>query len=112
MENMDKGLIVPKWVLINRPKIPQMPPKCLTQFVCPSPKVWDFRKRLSLGVGSLWGEAKRGPNVPIPSGGPTKQATTYTRKELSKFDRQFPEFSGTQNNFLSTFLLCTFDRMI
>ena len=25
MENMDKGLTVPKWVLINRPKIPQMP---------------------------------------------------------------------------------------
>ena len=24
------------------------------------------------------------------------------RKELSKFDRQFPEFYGTQNNFLST----------
>ena len=22
---MDKGLTVPKWVLINRPKIPQMP---------------------------------------------------------------------------------------
>ena len=34
--------------------------------------------------------------------------------ELSKFDRQFPEFSGTQNNFLSTFLLYTktFDRMM
>ena len=25
MENMDKGLTVPKWVLINQPKIPQMP---------------------------------------------------------------------------------------
>ena len=24
MENMDKGLTVPKWVLINQPKIPQM----------------------------------------------------------------------------------------
>ena len=23
MENMDKGLTVPKWMLINRPKIPQ-----------------------------------------------------------------------------------------
>ena len=34
--------------------------------------------------------------------------------ELSEFDRQFPEFSGTQNNFLSTFLLYTktFDRMM
>ena len=25
MESMDKGLNLPKWVLINRPKIPQMP---------------------------------------------------------------------------------------
>ena len=25
MENMDKELNVPKWVLTNRPKIPQMP---------------------------------------------------------------------------------------
>ena len=25
MENMDKGLNVPKWVLMNWPKIPQMP---------------------------------------------------------------------------------------
>ena len=32
MENMDNGLTVPKWVLIN----------------CPSPKVWDFdEKRLN-----------------------------------------------------------------
>ena len=32
MENMDKGLTVPKWVLINRQKIPQMSQKCSTQF--------------------------------------------------------------------------------
>ena len=25
MENMDKGLTVQKWVLINQPRIPQMP---------------------------------------------------------------------------------------
>ena len=25
MENIDKGLIVPKWVLINQTKLPQMP---------------------------------------------------------------------------------------
>ena len=52
MENMDKGLTVPKWVLIVGPKIPQMPQKLLAQFVCPSPKVWDFRKKLCLGVRS------------------------------------------------------------
>ena len=45
MENMGKGLT--KWVLINRPKIPQMPKNLSAQLVCPSPKVWDFdEKRL------------------------------------------------------------------
>ena len=44
---MDKGLTVPKWVLINRPKIPQMPQNLSAQNVCPSPKVTDFdEKRL------------------------------------------------------------------
>ena len=52
MENMNKGPTVPKWVLIVQPKIPQMPQTFLAQFVCPSPKVWDFRKKLSLGVRS------------------------------------------------------------
>ena len=50
MENMDKGLTVPKWVLIVRPKIPKMPPKFSAQFVCPSQKVWDCRKKRSLWV--------------------------------------------------------------
>ena len=42
MENMDKGLTVPKWLLRNRPKIPQMPKNLSAQIVCRSPKVWDF----------------------------------------------------------------------
>ena len=47
MEKIDKGLIVTKWVLINQPKIPQMPQNLSAQIVCPSPKVWDFdEKRL------------------------------------------------------------------
>ena len=47
MKNIDKGLTVPKWVLINWPKIPQMPQNLSTQIVCPSPKDWDFgEKRL------------------------------------------------------------------
>ena len=46
MKNMDKeGLTVPKWVLINWPKIPQMPQKLSAQIVCPSPKVWDFEEK-------------------------------------------------------------------
>jgi hypothetical protein len=49
MEKMDKGLTVPKWVLIVLPKIPQMPKNLSAQFVCPSPKVLDFNeKRLHL----------------------------------------------------------------
>ena len=35
---MDKEHKVPKRVLINQPKIPQMPPKFSAQFVSPSPK--------------------------------------------------------------------------
>ena len=42
MENMQKGLTVPKWVLINQPKIPQMPQNLSDKIVCPSPKVWNF----------------------------------------------------------------------
>ena len=46
---MDKGLTVPKWVLISWPKIPQMPQNISAQIVYPSPKVWDFdEKRLHL----------------------------------------------------------------
>ena len=45
MENMDKGLTVPKWVLIVWLKIPQMPQNLSAQFVCPSPKVLDFNEK-------------------------------------------------------------------
>ena len=45
MENIDKGLTVPKWVLIVRPKIPQMHQNLSAQFVCPSPKGWDFNEK-------------------------------------------------------------------
>ena len=38
-------LTVPKWVLIVRPKIPQMPQNLSAQFVCPSPKVLDFNEK-------------------------------------------------------------------
>jgi hypothetical protein len=47
MENTDKGLIVPKWVLKSWPKKPLMPRNLSSQIICPSPKVWDFdEKRL------------------------------------------------------------------
>ena len=45
---MDKGLTVPKWVLIAWPKIPQMPQKISSQYVCPTKKVWNLKK------SSLW----------------------------------------------------------
>ena len=52
---MDKGLTVPKWVLTNWPKIPQMPQNLSAQIVCPSPKVWGLdEKRLH------WTSAVRG----------------------------------------------------
>ena len=42
---MDKGLTVPKWVMIAWPKIPQTPQNLSTQFVCRSPKVQDFNEK-------------------------------------------------------------------
>ena len=55
MENMEKELTVPTWVLIVYPKIPQMPKNVSAKFVCSSPKVWDFdEKKALLGVRSPW----------------------------------------------------------
>ena len=45
MENMDKGLTVPKWVLIVWREIPQMPQNLCAQLVCPSPQVLDFNEK-------------------------------------------------------------------
>ena len=42
MENMDKGLTVPKSVLIVQPKTHQMPQNLSAQFVYPSLKVLDL----------------------------------------------------------------------
>ena len=44
MKNMDKGLTVPRWVLIVQLKIPQMPQIYLPNFL-PKPKVWDFNEK-------------------------------------------------------------------
>ena len=51
IDNSDKGLTVPKWVLKNQSKVPKMPKNLSAQIVCPCPKVWDFdKKKASLGV--------------------------------------------------------------
>ena len=50
MENMDKGPSVQKWVLINRPKIPQMPQNVPAHMCLPyCPKVWDFDEKGFIG---------------------------------------------------------------
>ena len=46
---MDKGLTVPKWVLINWPKIPQMPQKLSAQIVCTIPTDWISMKKGFIG---------------------------------------------------------------
>ena len=47
MDNSDKGLTVPKWVLKNQTKVPKMPKNLSAQIVYPCTKVWDFdEKRL------------------------------------------------------------------
>ena len=45
MENMDKGLTLPQWVLINRSKISQMPQNLSAQIVCPILKFCDFNEK-------------------------------------------------------------------
>ena len=45
MENVDKGLTVPKWMLIVCLKIPKMAQNLSAQFVCPRPKVLDFNEK-------------------------------------------------------------------
>ena len=45
MENMDKGITVPKRMLINQPKIPQMPKNLSAQIVYPSAKVLNFNEK-------------------------------------------------------------------
>ena len=45
MENMDKGLTLPKWLLINWPKETQMPKNASAQIVSQSPKAWNFGEK-------------------------------------------------------------------
>ena len=58
MENIDKELTVPKWVLIVQPKIPQMPQNISAQNVCQTQKFEIFEEKLSLGVRSTWPNSK------------------------------------------------------
>ena len=55
MENMDKRLTLPKWVLINRPKILQMPPKMFGPICPPKPKSLRFSKKSSPRVSVVHG---------------------------------------------------------
>ena len=44
MENMDKGITVLKWVLINWPKIPQMPQNYLPKFSAKTQKYFNEKR--------------------------------------------------------------------
>ena len=50
----------PASIRINRPKIPQI---CSAQFVCPSPKVWDFQKKALTGCPKPVAKAIEIPNT-------------------------------------------------
>ena len=71
LDIMHMGLTVPKWVLINRTKIPQMPQNLSDQIVCQSPKVWYFdEKRLhwaSVFCGLISCHSVRNAIAPITS---------------------------------------------
>ena len=72
MENMDKELTVPKWVLIIWPKIPQMPQKFSAQ------KVEIFEK------SSLWMSVVRGNDHKIE---PTEDRATAQQADFSRPSR-------------------------
>ena len=50
MKNIDKGLTVPKWLLIVLPKIPQMPQNLSAQ----AQKFWLSMKKSFIGRPWLW----------------------------------------------------------
>ena len=56
MENMDKGLTVPKWVLTNQPKVPQILtyPKIYLSKLSAQAQKFGILKKASLGVRSPW----------------------------------------------------------
>ena len=87
MENMDKGLTVPKLVLINQLKIPQMPQN---RFICPNclskPKSLVFRwKKASLDNHSpCLGQI---PTVPIWSAVPDSRHPSTGRKWKSQGEK-------------------------
>ena len=68
MENMDKELTVPKWVLINRPKISWKTPQNLsTQIVFPSLKVNNlYKESAQIGFSGLVDSHPLGPSSPPP----------------------------------------------
>ena len=47
---MDKRLTVPKWVLINRPKVPQMPQNFWSNLSAKAQKFEIFERKISLWV--------------------------------------------------------------
>ena len=61
MENMDKGLNVPKRVLIVRPKISQMPQNISAQFICL--KVLDFSKKRLFWASVVCGSEEAGFSI-------------------------------------------------
>ena len=53
MENMDKELTVPKWVLIVQPKIPQMPQNLSANLSAQAQKFNEKKASLGVGVGRV-----------------------------------------------------------
>ena len=82
---MDKGLTVPKWMLINWPKTPQMFQNLSAQTDCHSPKVWDFgEKRLH------WVSVVRALNIAkCQQGTLVKKVSKYATKNQNLPNLQF-----------------------
>ena len=88
MKNIDKGLTVPKWLLINRPKILPNAPK----FIC------------SNCLGFWWKKASLGVHIPCPWGMSQKKqlccAAFMKRFSEGTFSTPIPELTWHTDLFL------------
>jgi hypothetical protein len=73
-------LTVPKCILINHSKIPQIPHNLSAQIVCTSPKIWDFdEKKATLGSLCIckWNSLKKLKDTGIAQNGINRNGKYY-----------------------------------
>jgi hypothetical protein len=101
MENTDKGLPVPKWVLMVRLKMPQ---NLSAQFVRPRQKVLDFNEKRLHWASVVRGRAEAKDELPNSS---FVQICFSVRSAVSSERNKIPRFKDPRDG---QFTVCTFIR--